>query len=237
MSRAVELRVIVSGAFRAAYVELIPKFEQASGHRVVSAFGGSMGTAPTAIPVRLQNGEAADLIILAAEALEPLVKQGLIRAGSQVDLVRSGIGVAMRDGATVPDIGSVEAFKRALLQARSIAFSTSASGLYVIALFERLGIADTIRARLKQIQGEPVGDVVARGEAEIGFQQMSELMPVTGIRIVGPLPAELQTLAIFSAAIPVAAAQPDTARALIAYLTSSAAAPTIRRSGLEPIAH
>ena len=172
------MRVIVSGAFRAAYLELIAAFEQASGHAVDTAFGGSMGTAPTAIPMRLKNGEAADLVILAAEALDPLIEQGLIRAGSRVDLVRSGIGVAVRAGAKVPDIGTVDAFKRTLLDARSIAFSTSASGVYVTGLFQRLGIADAIRARLKQSQGEPVGAVVARGDAEIGFQQLSELLPV-----------------------------------------------------------
>lgn len=235
MADAGELRVIVSGAFRAAYTALIPAFEQASGQRVVSAFGGSMGTLPTAIPVRLKSGEAADLVILAAEALDPLIAQGLVRAGSRVDLVRSGIGVAVRAGAVVPDIGSVESFKRTLLAARSIAFSTSASGVYVRGMFERLGIAAAIRPRLRQVQGEPVGALVARGDAEIGFQQMSELIPVAGIRIVGPLPAELQTHAIFSAAIPASAAQPDGARELIAFLTSSDAAPTIRGSGLEPV--
>ena len=235
MSDAVDIRVIVSGAFRAAYAELIPAFERSSGFSVVSAFGGSMGTLPTAIPMRLKNGEAADLVILAAEALDPLIEQGLVRAGSRVDLVRSGIGVAVRSGAPAPEIDTVDAFKRTLLNARSIAFSTSASGVYVTGLFERLGLADAIGPRLKQIQGEPVGAVVARGDAEIGFQQMSELMPVPGIRIVGPLPAELQTHAIFSAAIPTSATQADAARALISFLTSSAAAATIRKSGLEPI--
>ena len=229
------IRVIVSGAFRAAYLALIPAFEQTSGHKVTTVFGGSMGNAPTAIPARLQNGEAADLVILAADALHPLIEQGLIRAGSRVDLVRSGLGVAVRAGAAVPDIGSVEAFKRTLLAARSIAFSTSASGVYVSELFRRLGIADAIRSRLKQVQGEPVGAVVARGDAEIGFQQVSELKPVRGIELVGPLAAELQAHAIFSAAIPAHAQQPEAAQALVAYLTSDAAAPAIRESGLEPL--
>ena len=229
------IRVIVSGAFRAAYLELIAAFERSSGYRVDTAFGGSMGTAPTAIPMRLNNGEAADLVILAAEALDPLAKKGLIRAGSRVDLVRSGIGVAVRAGAAVPDIGSVDAFKRTLLAAPSIAFSTSASGVYVTSLFQRLGIADAIRAGLKQIQGEPVGAVVARGEAAIGFQQLSELLPVPGITIVGPLPTELQTHAIFSAAIPARASDVDGARKLIAFLTAQDAAATIRKSGLDPI--
>ena len=229
------IRVIVSGAFRAAYLALVPAFEQTSGHKVTTVFGGSMGSAPTAIPARLRNGEAADLVILAADALHPLIEQGLIRAGSRVDLVRSGLGVAVRAGAAVPDIGSVEAFKRTLLAARSIAFSTSASGVYVSELFRRLGIADAIRSRLKQVQGEPVGAVVARGDAEIGFQQVSELKPVSGIELVGPLAAELQTHAIFSAAIPAHAQQPEAAQALVAYMTSDAAAPTIRESGLEPL--
>lgn len=229
------IKVIVSGALRAACLELIPAFEQAHGARVETVFGGSMGTAATAIPMRLGNGEAADLVLLAAEAIDPLIAQGLIQAGSRVDLARSGIGVAVRAGAALPDIATVDAFKRTLLAADSIAFSTSASGVYVTGLFERLGIADAIRPRLKQIQGEPVGAVVARAEAAIGFQQMSELLPVSGITIVGPLPAELQTHAIFSAAIPASATRHDAARAFIGFLRSPGASAAMRRSGLDPL--
>jgi molybdate transport system substrate-binding protein len=235
MSRGTELRVIVSGALRAAYVDLVEPFELASGLKVESVFGGSMGTAATAIPMRLQNGEIADVVILAAEALDPLIAQGLIRPGSRVDLARSGIGVAIRSGSARPDIGSVDAFKRALLDAQSIACSVSASGVYVTGLFERLGIADALKPKLKQIQGEPVGAVVARGEAQLGFQQKSELLPVPGIDLVGPLPAEIQANAIFSAAVPTSATQLDGAQQLIAFLTSPAAAAIIEKSGMEPL--
>jgi molybdate transport system substrate-binding protein len=235
MTEKTQLRVIVSGALRAASAELITSFEQASGQKVDTVFGGSMGTAPTTIPMRLKSGEIADVVILAADAIDPLVEQGLIRRASRVDLARSGIGVAVKAGAVRPDIGSVDAFKRALLEARSIAYSTSASGVYIQSLVKRLGIEAQVQSRMRQIQGEPVGAVVARGEAQIGFQQMSELLPVAGIDIVGPLPAEIQADAIFSAAMPSSTTQPAAAKAFIDYLASPAAAPVIERSGMHPI--
>ena len=140
-------------------------------------------------------------------------------AGSRVDLARSGIGVAVRAGASRPDIGSVDAFKRALRQARSIAHSSSASGVYLESLFQRLGIAAELAPKIRKVEGEPVGQVVARGEAEIGFQQVSELLPVAGIDYVGPLPAEIQEITVFAAGIPVGAPHPEAARASIEFLT------------------
>jgi molybdate transport system substrate-binding protein len=231
---ATEIRVVCSGAFKAAYLALVPDFECAGGHKVVTAWGSSVAGAPTSIPNRLERGEPVDLVIMAAGRLDSLIGQGLIAAGSRTDLARSGIGVAVRAGAPKPDISTADALTRALREAQSIAHSSSASGIYMKSLLQRLGLTQTLGDRIRQIQGEPVGAVVARGEAEIGFQQVSELLPVPGIDYVGPLPAEIQELTVFSAGITAGARQPEAARALVAFLTSPAAAPLIRQSGMEP---
>ncbi len=231
-----KIRVFTSGAFTAAYLEIIPEFERATQNKIVTAYGASMGNAPDSIPMRLQRGEPADVVILAATALDELIKQGKVVPGSRVDLVRSSIGMAVRAGAPKPDISSVEALKRTLLQAKSIAYSASASGVYLSTeLFPRLGIADQIVSKSKRIESERVGTVVARGDAEIGFQQISELLPIPGIDYVGPLPPEVQKVTVFSAGVVVGAKEPDAARALIKFLASPAAAPAITKSGLEPV--
>ena len=233
---AADLKVMTSGGFTAAYRELVPQFESATGNKVLTEYGASMGGAATSIPARLDRGEPVDVVILASEGLEALIQSGKINPQSRVDLVRSQIGIAVRAGAPKPDIGSVQALKRALLQARSIAYSDSASGVYVSSeLFDKLGIAGQLRPKSKKIEGM-VGPAIARGEAEIGFQQISELLPVAGIQYVGPLPAEVQKLTVFSAGIAVSSKEPEAARSLIRFFQSPSAASAIRRSGLEPIA-
>ena len=231
-----EIRVMTSGAFTAALRELTAQFERATKNKVETTYGASMGNTPDSIPSRLQRGEAVDVVILAGQALDDLIALGQVAAGSRVDLVRSSIGMAVRAGAPKPDISSVDALKRTLLDAKSIAYSSSASGVYLSTeLFQRLGIADQIRAKSKRIDSGPVGAVVARGEAEIGFQQISELLPVPGIDYVGPLPPGAQRVTVFSAGVGARAKVPDAARALIAFLASPAAAPAIKKSGLEPV--
>ena len=175
-------------------------------------------------------------MILAGTSLDELIKQGKVVPGSRVDLVRSSIGMPVRAGASKPDISSVDALKRTLRQAKSIAYSASASGVYLSAeLFQRLGIADQIMGKSKRIEGEPVGAAIARGDAEIGFQQIGELLPVAGIDHVGPLPPEVQKVTVFSAGVAVGAKEPDAAQALIKFLASPAAAPAVTKSGLEPV--
>jgi molybdate transport system substrate-binding protein len=229
-----EIKVLCSGAFRPAYLELVPPFERETGHKVVTAWGSSVAGAATSIPNRLERGEPVDLVIMAGSGLDKLIAAGLIAAGSRVDLAGSGVGVAVRAGAPRPDLSSAETLTRALLAARSIAYSSSASGIYVKALLERLGVAAAAGDRIRQVEGEPVGRVVARGEAEIGFQQISELLPVAGIDYVGPLPAEIQEITMFSAGIAAAAEEVAGAKALVGWLTSPAAAPVIRKSGMVP---
>jgi molybdate transport system substrate-binding protein len=177
-----------------------------------------------------------DVVILAAEALEDLIRQGKIQPGSRVDLVRSSIGVATRAGAPKPDISTVAGLKRALLQAKSIAYSASASGVYVSTeLFQKLGIADQVLPKSKRIESERVAAVVARGDAEIGFQQISEILPVAGVNFLGPLPAAVQKVTVFSSGIAKDAKNPVAAAALIKFFMSPAAQPTIKRTGLEPV--
>jgi len=232
-----EIKVMTSGAFTAAHLAVSPEFERTTRHHIVTVYGASMGNAPDSIPNRLQRGEAADVVIMAGQAIDDLIKQGKVVAGSRVDLARSRIGVAVRAGAPRPDISSVDALKRALLQAKSIAYSSSASGVYISTeLLPRLGIADAVKAKSRVVESGPVGAVVAKGDAEIGFQQISELLPVEGIDLVGPLPAGAQRVTVFSAGIAASSKAPEAARALIAYLSSRAIAPALRKTGLEPLA-
>lgn len=236
VSRSAEIRVITSGAFTEAYKMLVPEFEKASGHKVISSFGASMGNAPDAIPTRLARGEAFDVIILAGPALDQFIKEGKVMPGSRVDLVRSSIGFAVKSGAPKPDISTVAKLKQTLLDAKSIAYSASASGVYFSTqLVQKLGIADQVLPKSKRILSERVGTVVARGDAELGLQQVSELVPIAGVDYIGPLPDEVQQATFFSAGIVTGAKEPEAARALIKFFTSAAAAPIIAKTGLEPV--
>lgn len=232
-----EVHVITSGGFTAAYLDIVPVFERTTGHTVVTTFGGSMGNGPETIPNRLQRGEPADIVIMASTALDELMRQGRVVAGSRVDLVRSTIGMAVRAGAPRPDISTVAALKETLLRAKSIGYSASASGVYLSTeLFQRLGIADRVLPKSRNAQGERVAALVARGEVEIGFQQVSELLPEPGVDYVGPLPDEVQRVTVFSAGIVAGARSPGVARALIDFLASERARPAIEKWGLEPAA-
>jgi molybdate transport system substrate-binding protein len=230
MTQAADINVLASNALKEAYLELVPGFEKATEHKVATTWAGTND-----IKKRMAAGETYDLVIMAGPALDELVKQGKIVPGSRVDLAKSGVGVAVRAGAPKPDISSGDALKRALLAAKSIAYSSGPSGVYMEGLFRRLGIADEIKPKLKQTQpGNPVGEVIARGEAEIGFQQVSELLPVAGIDFIGPLPPDVQHITVFSGGIHTGAKEPDAAKALVRFITAPAAAAVIRKKGMEP---
>jgi molybdate transport system substrate-binding protein len=234
-----DVHVMISGGFYQVYVELGPAFERATGHRLITTRGPSMGDSPEAIPTRLARGEIADVVILDGESADELAKRGWVRASSKVDLARSQIGMVVRAGAAKPNIGSVEAFRRTLLAAKSIGYSDSASGTYLSTiLFAKLGVADQVAGKGRKVRGppsgEPVAAVVARGEVEIGFQQVSELIHVPGVTFVGVIPAELQPGFSFAGAITSAARQPDAALALLRFLASPEAASTILKAGLTP---
>jgi molybdate transport system substrate-binding protein len=226
-----EIVVRCTNGIKEAMLELAPAFERAQGTRLTVSYGSTK-----AIADEINAGAGADLAILTAEAIDGLVQQGKVKAGSRVDLARSGIGVAVRKGAPRPDISTPEAFKRALLAARKVTYSKlGVSGLYFVnTIVPRLGIAEEMKSRsLIPEPGTPVGTLVARGEADIALQQISELMPVAGIEIVGPLPGGLQKMTIFSAGLCAAANSPDAAQALAAYLAAPAAAPVFKKHGLE----
>src|SRR5262245_57104278 len=230
MARAAEITVMASIAIKEAYLELVPQFESATNHRVATSW---VGTAD--IMQRMKAGETVDLVIIAANSLDELTKLGKIVPGSRVDLARSGVGVAVRAGAPKPDISSGEALKRALLAAKSVGYSSGPSGVYLAGLFQRMGIANELKPKVKQTPpGASVGEVIARGEAEIGFQQVSELLPVAGIDFLGPLPPDIQLITVFSSGIHVGAKEPEDAKALVRFLTSPAAAAVIKKKGMEP---
>ena len=235
VAAAQDVRVMTSGAFTEACTQLAPVFERATGHTMALTFGASMGSGADTIPSRLARHDPADVVILARSALDDLVARGQVIAASRVDLVRSKIGMAVRAGAPRPDISTVDALRQTLLRAKSIGYSSSASGVYLSTeLFPRLGIAEQIKTKLKVSEGT-VGTLVAAGEVEIGFQQISELLPVPGIDYVGQLPSELQRETIFAAGIVSWAKAPDVARSVLEFFISPANAELIRKTGLEPI--
>ena len=213
---AADVQVMISSGFHGVYSELGPAFERASGHHLVTIRGPSMGDSPEAIPARLARGEAADVVILDGGAADELGQRGLVRADSKIELARSLIGMVVRAGAAKPDISSVEALRSTLLAARSIAYSDSGSGTYLsTTLFPRLGVADQVAGKSRKVRGppsgEPVAAVVARGEAEIGFQQVSELIHVPGIAFVGAIPVEVQPKIFFAGALTRTVRQPEAA--------------------------
>jgi len=232
-----EINVMTSGGFAAAYDELRPTYQNLSGNTVKTAYGSSMGGAADSIPSRLSRGEPVDVVILARPALDALVAQGHVIPGSQVDLVNSLIGFSVKKGAPKPDISTVDALKRTLLAAPSIAYSASASGTYYeTEMLKNLGIEAEVKPKSKRILSERVGTIVARGEAALGMQQVSELLPIEGTDFVGVLPPEVQRTTVFSAGIATRSREPEAARHMIAYFISPAAVPVIRKSGLEPAA-
>jgi molybdate transport system substrate-binding protein len=233
---AANIQVITSGAFAEALKALVPEYEKQSPNKVIISYGSSMGTAPDSIPSRLARDEKFDVLILASPALDGFVKSGIVQPGTHVDLVASVIGVAVKAGAPKPDISTVAALKQTLLNAKSVAYSASASGTYLSTeLFPKMGIAEQMSKTAKKIYSERVGTVVARGDAELGFQQVSELIPIPGIDFIGEIPPEIQQTVLFSAGITSNVGNPDASRDLIAFLASPKAVPTIQKAGLKPV--
>ena len=230
IANAADIKVLSTQATEQAYRELVPQFEQASGHKVTTIFTGTLDA-----DKRLAAGETYDLLIMAGASIDEHLKDGKLVAGSRVDLAKSGVAVAVRAGAPKPDISTSEAVKKTLLAAKSIGYSTGPSGNYVIALFQRMGIADEIKGKLKQTPtGVFVGSIIASGEVEIGFQQVSELIAAPGCDFVGPLPADIQQMTVFSSAIMTGTKEADAAKAWVKFLTSPAAVAAFKKRGMEP---
>ncbi len=227
--------VMTSGASTAALLSLLPVIEQLIGRPVV-LLSRSVGVGDTYIPNRLKRSEVADIVIVADDLLRQCMVDGLVLAGSRVPLVQSLVGMAVRAGAARPNIATMDAFKRTLLEASSIAYSASVSGQYLAQdLWPRIGIAGAVLRKARCIGDERIGAVVARGEVEIGFEQMSELLPVPGISHVTPLPPEAQKITLFSGAVAASSPDPDAARRVLQFLRSSQAHPAIIASGLQPV--
>ena len=228
--RAADVSVIASTAMRQVLEELVPMFERASGHKVTLSFQSG-----AVLPVKVREGAQADLVVTTPETIDDLVKAGKVEAGTRVDFVRSGAGVAVRAGAGKPDIGTPEAFKNALLAAKTVGYSQGPSGVHFMAVLARLGIADQIKAKgVVPPLGQRVGALVAKGEAEIGVQQITELLLIPGIDFVGPLPKELQANIVYATATRSSAKERQAAAALVKFLSSEPALPVIKKMGLEP---
>jgi molybdate transport system substrate-binding protein len=227
---AAEIKVLSTQATEEAYKELVPQFEKASGHKVTTIFTGTLG-----VMKRLSDGESYDLLIMSRQSIDELAQSGKVVAGSRTDIAKSGVGVAVGKGKPKPDISTVDALKKTLLAAKSIGYSTGPSGVYVVTMFQKMGIADEIKGKLKQTPtGVFVGSIIASGEAEIGFQQVSELSFFPGIDYVGPIPAEVQLITVFSAGIPAGTKQADAAKALVSFVTAPAAAAVFKKHALDP---
>ena len=224
------IKGISSMATRQVLADLVAAFEPRSGASVAIESVGGVDAAK-----RVLAGESFDVVVLASDAIDKLIAAGRVEAGSKTDLVRSGVAVAVKAGAPHPDIGSEEALRSAVLAARNLSYSTGPSGVALAALFERWGIADQIKERIVQAPpGVPVGTLVARGEVELGFQQLSELIHVEGIDLLGPMPPAIQIVTTFSGGVCTGSAQAETVRALLAFMASSEAADAKRRQGMDP---
>jgi molybdate transport system substrate-binding protein len=230
LAGAAELKVLSTQATEEAYRELVPQFEKDTGHKVTTVFTGTLDANK-----RLAAGETYDLLIMSGPSIDEHIKAGKVVPGSRVDLAKSGVGVGVKAGAPKPDIGTTEALKKTLLAARSIGYSTGPSGVYVIGLFQRMGVADEVKGKLKQTPtGVFVGSIIASGEAEIGFQQVSELSHFAGVDYVGPLPADVQQFTTFSSGIVAGTKETDAAKALVKFITAPAAAAAFKKRGMEP---
>ncbi len=235
LARAADVTVMISGGFLSTFKALVPGFEAATGDHVITVPGPSMGATAGAIPNRLARGERDDVVIMVGTALDTLLKNGAAAAGSRVDLALSPIGMAVRAGAPVPDISTPDKLRSVLLAAKSVAYSDSASGVYIKAeLFKKLGIEAQMQGKAHMIPATPVGEIVARGEAELGFQQEAELLPVPGITFAGLIPPSVQLVTVYAAGLSAHAANPAGGRALIQYMASPAAKPTLLKEGLQP---
>lgn len=227
---AAEIKVLSSIATREAYNELVPQFEKSSGHKVVTTWAGT-----TAIMQKMAAGERHDLIIISGTEIDELIRHGKIIADSRVNLARCGIGIAIRAGAPKPDVASADALKRALLAAKTVGYTSGPSGIYMGKLIERMGIADQIKPKFRSVpSGGTIGTIVASGDCEIGFQQVSEIVHIPGVDFAGPLPPEVQHVTVFCCGVQTGSANDVAARSLASFLSSAGAAAVMKKHGLEP---
>lgn len=232
-AKAAEIKIWTARALATVLAEVGPKFEQATGHKLTVTTGLS-----DQFMQRAGAGESFDILITGASPLDELIKNRKITSASRTDIARSGIGVEVRSGASKPDVSSVEAFKRALLNAKSIAYLKDVgSGIYVTSLLERLGIAEAIKSRVTRPETDVVSELVAKGEVELGIVVITQILTTPGVELVGPLPAEIQSYVSFAAGISASSKEPEAAKDLIKFLTGPIAVAVIKAQGMEPAGH
>ena len=231
-AQGADVKILTTGAMKAVVLELVPQFEKETGHKAVVDNDTAGG-----VTRRIEGGEAVDVVVNTPGGLNGLAEKGKVVRDSRASVARVGVGVVVKEGAPVPDVSSVDAFKRALVAAKSVAYidpaSGGSSGIYLTGLFEKLGIAADIKPKAKLKQGGYVADLIASGEAELGLHQISEILPVKGVKLAGPLPAEIQNYTTYAAAVSADAKQPDAARALIKLLTGPSADGVLKARGME----
>lgn len=231
-----QLTVLISGGFSGAYEQLLPQFERTSGIKVTTRSGASQGAGPQTIAAQLARGVQADVVILSREGLTELIAAERIAAGTDVNLARVPLGVAVRAGTSKPDVATVEAFRHVLLKAKTIAIPASTSGIWLTTeLFPRLGIAEKIGVKMMP-RGADATRAVAAGSADVGVLPVSEIVHAEGVELAGSIAAEIQFVQIFSAAVVAGSGDTAGSKRLIAYLASAEACETIRKSGMEPLA-
>jgi molybdate transport system substrate-binding protein len=236
LAASAQLKVLISGGFSGPYEKLLPEFERTTGIKVTTGSGSSQGTGPQTIGAQLARGVPTDVVILSREGLTELIAAHRIAAGTDVDLARTPIGVAVRAGAAKPDVSTVEAFKQVVLKARLVAVPSSTSGIFLRdEVFPRLGIADKVRFKLTP-RGTGAAAMVAAGEADIGLLPVSEILHAPGVDFAGTLAEEIQLNQVFAAAVVAGSKDVEAAKRLIAFLASERASGTIRSSGMEPLA-
>ena len=229
-AQADEIKLLASGATREIVEALLPAFEKSTGHKIAATWTGTVK-----IKEQIEAGAPFDLVIVGAPEVDKYIADGKLAAGTRIDIAKSGVGVAVKAGAPKPDISSGDAVKKAMLAAKSVAYSTGPSGVYVQALIQKLGIADEMKPKSKQtVSGTRVGQYLARGEADLGFQQVSEFLHESGIEFVGPLPPDVQNYTNYSSAVFAAAKARAAAKALQAHLSGPGATEAIRKYGMEP---
>ena len=230
LAQAAEIKVIASNAVKGSVQDVTSRFEKTSGNKVVMTWGGT-----EAITKRVSGGDVFDVVIIAAPNIDRLMAEGKIVRRSRTDFAKSGIGVAIRTGLPRPDISTAGSVKQAVLEANSVAYSSGPSGFYLTDLFKRLGIADQIKDKVNQpASGVQVADLLARGEADLGFQQISELIHAKNIDYLGPLPNEIQNVTVWSAGLHSAALAPDAAKAFMKSLSAPESASIIKKTGMDP---
>ena len=231
-AQAAEVKILTTGAMKAVVLELVPQFEKETGHRAIVDNDTAGG-----VTRRIEGGEAVDVVVNTPSGLNALAEKGRVVRDSRANVARVGVGVVVKEGAAVPDVSSVDAFKRALMAAKTVAYidpaSGGSSGIYLAGLLDKLGLAADIKPKAKLKQGGYVADLIATGEAELGLHQISEILPVKGVKLAGPLPAEIQNYTTYAAAVSTEAKQPEAARALIKLLTGPSADSVLKSRGME----